>query len=152
MLRARDTLLPKEAHDEILQQQHQFYCGIDLHAKTMHVCLVDQAGEILVHRNLKTQPDRFLSAMSPYRKQDLVVGVECMFTWYWLADLCAQHNIPFVLGHALYMKAIHGGKAKNDKIDSEKIAMLLRGGMLPQAYAYPQEMRATRDLCDGGCT
>jgi len=44
------------------------------------------------------------------------------------------------------MKAIHGGKTKNDRIDAEKIAMLLRGGMLPQAYAYPPEMRATRDL------
>jgi transposase len=44
------------------------------------------------------------------------------------------------------MKAIHGGKAKNDKIDSQKIAVLLRGGMLPQAYVYPAEMRATRDL------
>jgi len=51
-----------------------------------------------------------------------------------------------VLGHALSMKAIHGGKAKNDKIDSQKIAVLLRGGMLPQAYVYPAEMRATRDL------
>ena len=69
-----------------------------------------------------------------------------MFTWYWLADLCADHGIPFVLGHALYMKAIHGGKAKNDKIDAHKIAVLLRGGMLPQAYVYPAEMRATRDL------
>src|SRR5206468_4903595 len=47
---------------------------------------------------------------------------------------------------ALYMKAIHGGKAKNDKIDSQKIAVLLRGGMLPQASVYPAEMRATRDL------
>src|SRR6266545_5878893 len=44
------------------------------------------------------------------------------------------------------MKAIHGGKAKNDKIDSHKIAVLLRGGMLPQAYVYPANMRATRDL------
>jgi hypothetical protein len=51
-----------------------------------------------------------------------------------------------VLGHALFMKAIHGGKAKNDKIDAHKIAVLLRGGMLPQAYAYPAGMRATRDL------
>ena len=60
-----------------------------------------------------------------------------MFTWYWLADLCAREDIPFVLGHALYMKAIHGGKTKNDKIDSHKIAVLLRGGMLPLAYVYP---------------
>jgi transposase len=69
-----------------------------------------------------------------------------MFTWYWLADLCAREGLAFVLGHALYMKAIHGGKAKHDKIDAHKIAVLLRGGMLPQAYVYPAAMRATRDL------
>jgi transposase len=44
------------------------------------------------------------------------------------------------------MKAIHGGKAKNDRIDAQKMAMLLRGGMLPQAYVYPAAMRATRAL------
>ena len=44
------------------------------------------------------------------------------------------------------MKAIHGGKAKNDKIDSAKIAHLLRGGNLPIAYVYPKGMRETRDL------
>jgi len=60
--------------------------------------------------------------------------------------VCARAGIPFVLGHALYRKAIHGGKAKNDKIDAHKIAVLLRGGMLPQAYVYPAAMRATRDL------
>src|SRR5688572_6716374 len=64
----------------------------------------------------------------------------------WLADVCAAEGILFVLGHALAMKAIHGGKAKNDKIDSHKIAVLLRGGMLPQAYVYPAAMRSTRDL------
>ena len=64
----------------------------------------------------------------------------------WLADRCAQEGIPFVLGHALYMKAIHGGKAKNDRIDAHKIAVLLRGGMFPQAYVYPAQMPATRAL------
>ena len=44
------------------------------------------------------------------------------------------------------MKASQGGKARNDKIDAHKIAVLLRGGMLPQAYVYPAEMRATRDV------
>jgi transposase len=124
---------------------HKFYCGIDLHARTMYVCVLNRDGEVLLHRNMKAAPEPFLKAMAPYR-DDLVVCVECMFTWYWLADLCVQEGIPFVLGHALYMKAIHGGKAKNDKIDSHKIAALLRGGMLPQAYVYPAKMRATRDL------
>ena len=126
-------------------RQHKFYCGIDLHAKKMYVCILDESGEIRLHRNLTTARDVFLGVIDPFR-EDMVVAVECMFTWYWIADLCAAEGIPFVLAHALYMKAIHGGKAKNDKIDSHKIAVLLRGGMIPMAYTYPAKMRATRDL------
>jgi transposase len=125
--------------------QHPFYCGIDLHARAMYVCILNQSGDIVLPRNMKTTPETFLKAIAPYR-EGLVVAVACMFTWYWLADLCADHAIPFVLGHALSMKAIHGGKAKNDQSDSPKIAVLLRGGMLPQASVYPAAMRATRDL------
>ena len=126
-------------------RQHRDYCGIDLHVKTMYVCILDAVGQVLVHRNVKTTPEAFLEIVAPYR-DDLVVAAECMFTWYWLADLCAAEGITFVLGHALAMKAIHGGKAKNDKLDSHKIAVLLRGGLLPQAYVYPAGMRSTRDL------
>jgi transposase len=126
-------------------KQHQFYCGIDLHARTMYVCILHHDGEIVVHRDMQASPETFLKAIAPYR-EDSVVAVECIFTWYWLADLCAQHGLPFVLGHALYMKAIHGGTAKNDRIDARKIAVLLRGGMIPQAYVSPAAMRATRDL------
>jgi transposase len=138
---------PKEEETSMrfYNERHKFYCGIDLHARTMYLCVLNQDGEVLLHRNMKAGPEPFLKAIAPYR-DDLVVCVECVFTWYWVADLCAREGIPFVLGHALYMKAIHGGKAKNDKIDAHKIAVLLRGGMLPQAYVYPAEMRATRDL------
>jgi transposase len=111
----------------------------------MYLCILDEGGQVLVHKNLRTKPEELLEAIAPYR-DDLVVACECMFTWYWVADLCAREGIAFVLGHALYMKAIHGGKAKNDRIDALKIATLLRGGMLPQAYVYPAGMRATRDL------
>jgi transposase len=124
---------------------HKHYCGIDLHARSMYVCVLDREGAVLLHRDLPCDPVRLLAVIRPYRG-DLVVGVECIFSWYWLADLCAKEGIAFVLGHALYMKAIHGAKAKNDRIDSRKLAGLLRGGLLPQAYAYPAEMRATRDL------
>ena len=71
---------------------HTQYCGIDLHARTIYLCILDREGEA-----------------------------------------------------ALYMKAIHGGKAKNDKVDALKIASLLQGGMLPRP-THPPEMGATRDL------
>jgi transposase len=126
-------------------QQHQHYCGIDLHARKMYVCIIDQKGKVLLHENILTDPELFFDLIFPFL-DDIVVGVECVFCWYWVADLCAAHKIPFVLGHALYMKAIHGGKPKNDKIDSYKIALLLKGGNFPTAYPYPSEWRATRDL------
>jgi transposase len=125
--------------------QHPFTCGIDLHARSMHLCILDQAGDVVFDRNLPCRPETFLRAIAPFRN-GLVVGAECMFAWYWVADLCAREKIPFVLGHALYMKAIHGGQAKNDRIDAGKIARLLRGGNFPIAYAYPKGMRETRDL------
>ena len=130
--------------------QHRFYCGIDLHARTMHVCVLDQDGNAVFDRNLASRPETLLKAIAPFR-DGLVIGVECMFAWYWVADLCQREQITFVLGHALYMKAIHGGKAKNDKIDAGKIARLLRGGTFPLAYAYPKGMRETRDLLRRRC-
>lgn len=124
---------------------HPYYCGIDLHARSLYVCILDLNGEKLVHKEIPAKPDKLHSLLKPYIG-NIVVGVECMHCWYWVADFCESLNVDFILGHALYMKAIHGGKAKNDKIDSFKIANLIRGGNFPLAYTYPKEMRATRDL------
>ena len=61
-------------------QQHKHCCGIDLHARARYVCLLDQHGTKLVHKNLPTTPDAVLRVIAPYR-EDVVVGVEGMFTW-----------------------------------------------------------------------
>jgi hypothetical protein len=110
--------------------QHRFYAGIDLHARTMRVCILDHQGTVVFDRNLPCHFPTLLQALAPYR-DDIVLGVECMFGWYWLADRCAEHGIPFVVGHALYMRLIHGAKAKNDRI-AHKIARLLKGGNFPR--------------------
>jgi len=130
-------------------KQHQFSCGIDVHARTMYVCILDHHGEILLHRTMPARPETLLKAMAPYR-DDMVVAVECMFTWYWLADLCAREGIPFVRGPALSMQAMHGGTATNDKSDAHKIAVLLRGGMLPQPLSIRQRCAPRAPSSDGG--
>ena len=87
--------------------QHQYYCGVDLHARTMYLCVVNQADEILYHKEIPTKADLFLDKLAPYR-EDVVVSVECMFTWYWVADLCAAEHIPFVLFHGVDVSADAG--------------------------------------------
>jgi hypothetical protein len=125
-------------------QPHQFDGGLDLHARSLYVCMVNQAGEMLVHRNRPAAPEPFRKAIAPSR-EDVVVCVEWIFTWSWRAALCAQEGLPCVLGHALSMKAIPGGQAKHDTIASQNIAARLRGGLLPQADVDPAALRATRD-------
>ncbi len=125
--------------------QHRFYCGVDLHARTLFTHVLDHKGKTVFEQDLPADPAAFLKAIQPYR-MEVVVGCECLFAWYWLADLCVAVGIPFALGHALAMKHIHGGKAKSDKIDAGKLAAMLRGGLFPLAYAYPKAKRQTRDL------
>jgi len=57
-------------------KQHEFSCGIDLHAKSMYLCILNQNGEIVCHRNIRTDPGIFLETIAPYR-EDIVVAVEC---------------------------------------------------------------------------
>ena len=111
----------------------------------MSVCLLHHAGESMLHHQMHTRPATFLQAIVPDR-EDLVVAVDCILTWSWLADLCAQAQMPFGLGHARYLQAIHGGKAQTDTLEAQNMAVLRRGGRRPQASVDPAAMRATRDL------
>src|SRR5438876_592266 len=124
----------------------EYNCGIDLHARQMYVCVMDRQGKKLVHTNVKNNDFTFfLKLVQPYR-HDLTVCCDCMFGWYWLADACQAAGLKFVLAHALYLKAIHGGKNKNDRIDSEKLTHLLRSNLIPPAYVYPAQKRPLRAL------
>jgi hypothetical protein len=113
-------------------QQHQLYCGIDLHARTLSLCILNHDGASLVHRHMPAGPEPFLQAVAPDREALVVCGA-CLCTCYGLADLCARDGMPCVLGPALSLKAMHGGTAKNDTLEAQHIALRLRGGMRPQA-------------------
>ena len=124
----------------------QYHCGIDLHSRQMYVCVMDRQGKKLLHMNIKNNNfEFFLKKIDPWR-HDITVCCECLFCWYWLADACKEAGLEFVLAHALYLKAIHGGKNKNDRIDSEKLAHLLRSNLIPPSYAYPAAKRPIRAL------
>ena len=65
---------------------HRFYCGVDLHARTISLHVLDADGRTTLANTIDASPTAFLDAVAPCR-DGLVVGCECMFAWYWLADL-----------------------------------------------------------------
>ena len=84
----------------------------------------------------KPARSRFSRSWRPLGKTSLSPWRAC-FPGTGSRTWCAQAGRPCGLGHALSMNAIHGGKAKNDQSDAQKIAVLLRGGLLPPAYGAP---------------
>ena len=60
-------------------EQHPFYCGIDLHARMLYVFILNSQGETVVHKNIKANPVALLNVITPYQ-DNLVIGVECMFS------------------------------------------------------------------------
>jgi hypothetical protein len=113
--------------------------------KARYVGILDAVGQVLVHRNVPSTPEAFLEIVAPLPGGSGGGGrvhVHVVLAWGRLR----RRGDRVRAGPCLGDEAIHGGKAKNDKIDSHKIASLLRGGLLPQAYVYPATMRSTRDL------
>src|SRR5688572_10645315 len=113
-MRDPDGPSPARTRDMNYNRPHRFYCGVDLHARTLFTHVLDHKGKTVFEQDLPADPAAFLKAIKPYRK-DVVVGCECMFAWYWLADLCEAEGISFALGHALGMRLIHGDKTKTDR-------------------------------------
>ena len=124
----------------------EFNCGVDLHSRNMYVCLMDRAGKILVHQNIKNNDFAFfLKRVEPYR-HDLTVTFESCFLGAWFADLCEDHGLSHVMAHAYYLHTIQGNKHKNDKEDCKELADCLRTNRIPPAYVCPRDLRPIRAL------
>ncbi len=52
-----------------VQPQQHYFCGIDLHTTAMYLCVLDQHGTIVLHKNIRTRPEAFLKAIAPYRDE-----------------------------------------------------------------------------------
>lgn len=130
---------------KFIRIKSKYYCGIDLHLEKMYITVMDSAGKILLHSNIRCCYETFLRLIQPFLP-DLAVGAESVYFYYWLYDRCQEAEIPFYLGHAYYLRCIHGGKHKNDRLDSKKLTGLMRTDFFPIGYPCPKEKRSTRDL------
>lgn len=121
-----------------------YYTGIDLHKFTSYLTTVDSSGIIVKQENLKNAAHNFIQYFSSIPGEHKTT-VESTMTWYWLNDLLSSINIPLVLAHAKYVKAIAYAKVKTDKVDSHTLAQLLRMDYIPVAHKISNDNRLLRD-------
>ena len=134
-------------HDEILPTAapHSIAASICMPGRCTSASSIT-SGQTLVHKNIDADPDRFLPLIRPYR-EGLVVGGECMFAWYWLADLCAAGRHSLRPGP----RPVHEGHSRRqDQERQDRLAEDRPAAARRHAAAWPtpirKAMRATRDL------
>lgn len=125
-----------------------YYTGIDLHKVTSYLTTVDSLGNVIKRKNIKNVDHNFVQYFNSIPGEHKTT-VESTMTWYWLNDLLTSLNIPLVLAHAKYVKAIAYAKVKTDKVDSHTLAQLLRMDYIPEAHKISKENRTLRDALRG---
>ena len=124
----------------------KLYGGIDLHSNNSVIVLLNDEDKTVYQRRLGNDLQTILEALAPYQNILQGLAVESTYNWYWLVDGLMDAGYPVHLVNTAAVKQYEGLKHGDDHTDARWLAHLLRLGILPQGYIYPQAERPIRDL------
>jgi transposase len=122
------------------------YVGIDLHANTSVVVVLDAQDRVVYQKRLPNALEHILEPLAPYRAASRGVVVESTYNWYWLVDGLMEAGYVVHLANTAAIQQYDGLKHTDDRSDARWLAHLLRLGLLPQGHIYPEAERPVRDL------
>jgi transposase len=126
------------------------FVGIDLHKKTISLCVVDQERRILQRRRFYCcEPDRIVAFFEGLRPFQAVV--EATASYEWLVHLIEPWAERVLLAHPQKLRIIAESTRKSDQLDAQVLAEFLALDMIPQAYRPSPRQRAHRILVRQRC-
>jgi transposase len=99
------------------------YCGIDLHAEYSQICIVDEDGEVMETSRVRTSKkalERF------FGRDPMRVVMEAGGSSPWVSRLLESLGHAVVVCSPRRVRLIAESKLKNDRIDAEVLARLVR--------------------------
>ena len=129
----------------ITKEELMNYLGVDCHKRKSFLTAMDSGGAVIgrwVVKNEGAELDRIFRKIG----HNFEAVLEASSTWSVMYDLLEERVAKVRLAHPLKVKAIAEAKIKNDKIDSEILAHLLRADLIPEAYAPRKETRYKKGL------
>lgn len=122
----------------------ELFVGVDFHKKNSYVTGMSAEGKVVMRRQLANKKENWERLLKEFPAESKVV-VEATCNWYYLYELI-ENRFEVTLAHPLKTKAIASAKIKNDKVDSEILAHLLRADLIPASYIPTREVRDLREL------
>ena len=124
----------------------KLYGAIDLHSNNNVTVLIDEQDQVVYRKRLTNDLSLIDEQLSPYASSIEGIVVESTYNWYWLVDGLMDKGHRVHLANTAAIQQYEGLKYTDDDSDARWLAHMLRLGVLPQGYIYPQQERAVRDL------
>lgn len=124
----------------------KLYTGLDLHSSNTYLGIEDEDGKRIFKKKLPNDRKIILDTLEPYKEQIVGIVVESTYNWYWLVDALMAEGYTVHLANPAEIKKYTGLKYADDQHDAFWLAEMLRLGILPEGYIYPEEDRPVRDL------
>lgn len=121
------------------------FVGIDLHKKTISVCVVDQQRKVLQRKQFFcVETERIVQFFQQVRPFQAVVEATASYEWLW--QLLQPWADQLVLAHPKKLRVIAESTRKSDKLDAKVLAEFLALEMIPRAYRPTPRLRQHRNL------
>jgi transposase len=136
-----NELSPKEATQMSYDVK---YIGMDVHKEAIVIAVLNGSGKMIMETILETKASSILQFIHGLRGELHVTWEEG--TWAaWLYDLL-QPQVPHIVVCNPRRNALLKEGSKSDKVDAQKLADLLRTGMLRPVYHGENGLRTLREL------
>lgn len=126
--------------------QREQYIGLDVHKKFVYGVIEDKEGNVVYEKKFSTKPEELELFMLNIRKETAIIALESCVCWQFVHDYLKDAGCEVVLAHPAGVSDYRKMKKKTDATDAKLLADLLRVGMLPQAYAAPEDVRIKRQI------
>ena len=126
--------------------------GIDIAKRKCDYCIVDGKGAVVdrgVYQNTASEAKKFARMMARRYAKRGTCRAACETTanmWRITYDAVEAAGIDIKLANTLRLSIISKTAKKTDRVDAEKIAQVLRMGMIPECYVPGRDVRGVRDM------
>jgi len=120
------------------------HVGVDLHQRFCYMTALDARGKIVGSGAVSNERLDLRKYFRQFRGRPVQVAVEACGFWPAFREVVEPEVERLVLVHPQRVKAIASAKLKNDRVDSETLAHLLRCDLLPESWKADRETQARR--------
>lgn len=123
-----------------------FYVGLDIHQRFIYGTVLNHKSEIINQGKFSTTEADFDNFLAFLPNKEVKIVMESCGIWEDFYDLLQKKGFEVCLANPLQVKAIANAKIKNDKVDSEILAQLLKADLIPKSYVPQKKVRELRQV------